>query len=114
MATRERTRRKVTRQGKPATKRVTAKLYQGGDIEAEEVIVDDLEVVVFETDPAYVRVNGGYTGNLGNYRSFRVDVSISVPCYQEMVDQTFEEVAAHVNDLLTNEVARFTEELSDV
>lgn len=93
--------------GSPMTKKVTAKLYTYGEMDAEEQLIDDLEVVVFETEPAYVRVNGGYTDNLGDFRSLRIDVSISVPCYQELVTETFEEIAAQVNDLLIGEVARF-------
>ncbi len=108
-----RTKRKTAKQGTPMTKRVTAKLYTYGDLDAEERIVDDLEVVCFETEPAYVRVNGGFTENLGDYRSLRIDVSISVPCYQELVTETYEEIAAQVNDLLITEVARFKESVAD-
>lgn len=67
----------------------------------------EVETYLFETDPAYVRVNAGLTKNLGNYESLRVDVSISVPCPPELVTEVFEATADKVADLLEEEVAKY-------
>jgi hypothetical protein len=86
------------------TKRVTTEVYGRTD----EKVVQDVEV--FEVEPAYIRVNVGVTKNLGNYESLRVDASISVPCYKELIAQTFESVASTVNTLLADEVDRYLSE----
>jgi hypothetical protein len=69
--------------------------------------IRETEVHIFETEPAYVRVNGGTTKNLGNFESLRVDVSISVPCYVEDVESTFVAVADDVATKLEEEVAEY-------
>lgn len=76
------------------------------DEEEEEV---EVETMVFDTDPAYVRVNAGVTKNLGNYESLRVDVSLSIPCPPEVVDDVFVNVADKVADLLDSEVQKYLE-----
>jgi hypothetical protein len=46
--------------------------------------VNDVETVhdfkESENSISYVKVNGGYTKNLGNFESLRVDVSLELPC----------------------------------
>lgn len=78
----------------------------GADEEAKE----EMEIMQFDSDPAYVKVAAGVTKNLGNYESLRVDVSISVPCYVEVVQETFDAVAEQVSDLLADEVANYLED----
>ena len=72
---------------------------------------DDREVVVhkFIAEPAYVRVQAGVTKSLGagTYEFLKLDVSISVPCYKEDVQETFEEVAERVSVLLDQEVTNY-------
>ncbi len=94
-------------EGKTATKKVMVGLYRSGEEEVSDIVLEEREVRFFEADPAYVRVAAGTTSNLGNFESLRVDVAISVPCYQETIEETFEEVAAQVNDLLTYEVDNY-------
>ena len=76
-----------------------------GGVEQEAV---ERQVHVFVTDPAYVRVSAGQTVNLGNYESLRVDVSVTVPCYQEMVEETRESAAEWVATSLQNEIDQWT------
>jgi len=99
----ERTRRKVRTsvQEHATTKRIMVNLYGK---EAETV---EKEVEVFEVEPAYVRVSAGRTKNMGNYESLRVDVSITVPCYKETIEETFEAVGDEVEDMLDYEVSRY-------
>lgn len=42
-----------------------------------------LEVHVFQTEPAKVSFEAGVTMNMGNYESARISVGVSVPCYKE-------------------------------
>jgi hypothetical protein len=66
-----------------------------------------LEVRKFETEPAYVRVNAGVTKNLGNYESLRVDVSLTVPCYVEEIEQVQTRTAELVAKMLDDEVEEY-------
>lgn len=66
-----------------------------------------LAVRRFASEPAYVRVNAGSTKNLGNYESLRVDVSITVPCYPEEIDDVFPRVADEVAALLDDELKKY-------
>jgi hypothetical protein len=80
---------------------VTASLY-GQEKQMEEIYVQR-----FEVDPAYVRVNAGVTRNLGNYESLRLDVSITVPCYVEKIQETFDAVSTRVAALLESEIEKY-------
>jgi hypothetical protein len=80
---------------------VTASLY-GQEKQTEEIYVQR-----FEVDPAYVRVNAGVTRNLGNYESLRLDVSITVPCYVEQIQETFDAVSTRVAALLESEIEKY-------
>lgn len=53
----------------------------------------DLEIRIFETEPAKVFVGLGLTISLKQYESIRIDVGLSVPCYVE------EKEAAYVHAL---------------
>lgn len=61
----------------------------------------------FQTDPAYVRVNAGMTKSLAPYESLRVDVSLSVPCYTEEIDDVFPAVADKVAAYLASELKNY-------
>lgn len=66
-----------------------------------------LEVRKFETEPAYVRVSAGMTKNLGNYESLRVDIAISMPCYEEEIDAVMPKVADKVAAFLEDELKNY-------
>jgi hypothetical protein len=84
------------------TKRLIVSVY--GE---ETTKLEEMDIHTFETEPAYVRVNAGTTKNLGNFESLRIDVSISVPCYVELVGRTFEAVAQEVSEKLYSEVEAY-------
>jgi hypothetical protein len=73
----------------------------------EESEREDIEARKFAVEPAYVRVNAGVTKNMGNYESLRVDVSITVPCYTEEVDDVQARVSDRVADLLADELKKY-------
>ena len=101
MTVKRRSRRKET---VVAESRLTVRVTSVGE---EEESKETISVQKFETDPAYVRVNAGTTKNLGDYESLRVDVSVSVPCYKEEIDDMIPIVADIVAGHLEAEVDKF-------
>jgi hypothetical protein len=70
----------------------------------ETVQENKFRVREFVTDPAVVSVKAGFTCNLGNYESARIDVMVSSPCYVEEVDEMFLQVKEWVDTRLAKEV----------
>lgn len=66
-----------------------------------------ISVHKFEVEPTYVRINAGVTKNLGNYESFRMDVSLSVPCYSEETAEVVERVSDEVSRILESELEKY-------
>jgi len=63
-----------------------------------------IKVRPFRTSPAYVSVAYGGTVNLGNFNSFRTNVSISLPCYAEEVFDVYNDVREKVEELVAKEI----------
>lgn len=61
------------------------------------VVPEDLK------NPGYVMVKGGITKNMDNFESVQVGVSISMPCraVPEEIENTFNEISATVDRLVT-------------
>jgi len=55
--------------------------------------------------PAYVMVKGAVTKNLGNYESIKVEVSIGMPCHNNMkaVEDTYKVISDKVDELIERE-----------
>lgn len=58
----------------------------------EEVSQDRIRIRPFVSSPSTVSVKAGFTKNLGNYESARVDIMLTMPCYPEEIDGIYEEV----------------------
>lgn len=54
-------------------------------------------------EPALVRVSAGTTMNLGNFESMRIDVSITLPCRVEDVDETYLRCSEFVSEKIAEE-----------
>lgn len=67
----------------------------------------ELEAELFVTDPAYVRISHGVTKNIGEYESMRIDVSVSIPCYRELVDETAQQCGETVALYLERELDEY-------
>lgn len=69
----------------------------------EEVSQERMRIRPFVTTPASISVKAGFTKNMGNYESMRVDVMATFPCYSEEVDEAYEQVKdwvdARINSL---------------
>jgi hypothetical protein len=63
--------------------------------EKENVSEEEMATVRFApgVEPAFIRVNAGKTLNLGNYESLRIDVSVTLPCLPENIEETYEQAA---------------------
>lgn len=66
----------------------------------------------FITEPAIVRVSAGVTRSLGEgtFEFLRLDVSISMPCYAEQVNEVFNAVAEDVSVKLAEEQEKYFNE----
>jgi hypothetical protein len=69
----------------------------------EEVSSERIRIRPFISNPASISVKAGVTINLGNYESGRVDVMLTMPCYPEEVDQTYEDVKLWVDSRVEKE-----------
>lgn len=70
----------------------------------ETEVSQEIEVFTFDTSPASVTINYGLTMNLGNYESARCDVSITVPCYTEEIDEALKWASEKVEERIKGEV----------
>ena len=69
----------------------------------EEVSQERIRIRPFISTPASISVKAGVTINLGNYESGRVDVMLTMPCYPEEVDETYETVKQWVDSRVDHE-----------
>lgn len=65
-------------------------------------------VPIFATDPAYVRVDGSMTINLGDYNSAKVSVSVSLPCLpvEEEIRRAYDFASSMVDSYLEEEQSK--------
>lgn len=97
----------------PRVKREVQKIETGSisvytsSFGAEKEKREEIEVGKFLTEPAYIRVNAGKTVNLGQYESFRIDVSITVPCYIEEIETVQPRVSDMVARMLEDEMVAY-------
>lgn len=70
---------------------------------SEEVSNERIRIRPFISTPASISVKAGVTINLGNYESGRVDVMLTMPCYPEEVDDTYEDVKKWVDARVEHE-----------
>lgn len=65
-----------------------------------------IRVPKFTTEPAWVRVEGSVTRNMGDFNSVRVAVMLEVPCLpvEEDLDRTYQWASTFVEDKLQSEL----------
>ena len=69
---------------------------------------------VMENDSTKVNVTLGYTLNLGNFQSLRLDLGVTDSAKnEETVDQAFERVYKFVEDKLTEKIKEAQEEAAE-
>lgn len=102
MATGRKRRKDSTSANAKAT--INVKTVRSRKVLSEEQAEVEFDAEIFETEPAYVRVGHGVTKSIGDFESLRVDVSISAPCYQEMIDEVAKDVGERVAIMLEEEL----------
>lgn len=65
---------------------VRKQFSKSGKLLRAEDSEETLEVHEFITEPVLLRVGFGVTENLGDFESVRVDISLTVPCYKEELE----------------------------
>lgn len=68
-----------------------------------------IKIRPFVTETATVGVKYGATIPTGDYKSVRVDVFISSPCYKEEMLDVFNQCSSLADELMNREVERLTE-----
>ena len=71
-------------------------------IEEEEKAI---EVHKFITEPAKIHFEVGVTMNMGNYESARINVGVTVPCYQEELGEAYKYARGWVERIIAKEKA---------
>jgi len=56
-------------------------------------------------EPALVRVGVGNTINLGNFESMRIDISITLPCLVEDIEDTYRRASEYASEFMAEEEA---------
>ena len=90
-----------------STRKVMRQFFSSGEPDSDEEVLEESDVHVFVTEPAYIRVSHGMTINMGNYQSLRVDVAVTLPCYVEDVDVQRQRISDYVADSLEGEIALY-------
>lgn len=104
-----RTRRKVKvdRQTVEGKMWVHARICRPGEPDEELEDSEEIEIQVFEVEPAYARVGAGVTKKIREFESLRVDVGANIPCYREQLAEQMEVVAEFIAERLDIEVDKY-------
>ena len=92
---------------------VTRGFKQGGILVNESDEQETFSVRKFDSEPAYVTVKAGLTKELGSYEFLRIDISASIPCYVEEMNDAFDFLGEKVAHRLDQEVSAYLEGIED-
>ena len=104
---RTRRRVKVERQTAEGKMWVHARICRPGEPDEDLEDSEEIEVQVFDVEPAYARVGAGVTKKIREYESLRVDVGAWIPCYREQLAEQMEATAEWVAERLDVEVDKY-------
>ncbi len=104
---RKRRKVKVDRQTAEGKMWVHARICRPGESDEDLEDSEEIEIQVFETEPAYARVGAGVTKKIREYESLRVDVGAWIPCYREQLAEQMEVVAEFIAERLDIEVDKY-------
>ncbi|UVN14086.1 hypothetical protein FBPa45_0084 [Pseudomonas phage vB_PaeS_FBPa45] len=73
----------------------------------EQELREDLDEVTFPAgeEPAFIRVGVGQTYNMGDFNSLRLEVSVTLPCQVDRLEDTYREASDFCNEKLAEEEA---------
>ncbi len=66
-----------------------SKILNVTKIISEEHGEEVIDVIDFQAPFSRIRVSEGYTINIGDYQSARIDMSLEVPCYLEQANDAY-------------------------
>jgi hypothetical protein len=98
---------KVDRQTAEGKIWVHARICRPGEPDEDLEDSEEIEVQVFDVEPAYARVGAGVTKKIREYESLRVDVGASIPCYREQLAEQMEVTAEFVAERLDIECDKY-------
>lgn len=75
---------------KKIAKKIEAKISKKSKNGAEREQIQELGERVFEEPPCNVGFAAGFTKNLGDFNSVKVQVMLNVPCAHDEIEATFE------------------------
>ena len=104
MAERQRRGRRAESTSAKAKGTVHVKTLKSRNVLTDEKAEVEFDAEIFDTEPAYVRISHGVTKSIGDYESLRIDVSLSVPCYKEQIDQIARDCGERVAIMLEDEL----------
>jgi len=75
---------------------------------SEESNTEVIRKAIESKTPAYVRIAGGKTINLGNFESLRIDVAVELPSEpnRESVIETYKEAADLVDNIMIEQLSK--------
>lgn len=82
----------------------TGKVIKEQVTRMEEKDLADLKPKAFTDPPARVAVGQTYSVNMGDYESYRIFVSLSLPCKQDEVDATYTKIDKWITDRIAPEM----------
>lgn len=84
---------------------VSEKIGSDDPVEVEQSTTHEA-VQVHSDTPAYVRISGGRTINMGDFESLRIDIAIEMPCEptKEAVVAKYTEVTETLDQLMTDRI----------
>lgn len=99
-------RKRSRKTGARGTIAISSEVKSSGDVKAKVSAVN--KEIVTELDcanPAYVRVDGGLTKNLGDYNSAKIGVSVSLPCLpnKDAIKACYKEASELVDEFMDSE-----------
>lgn len=91
------------------TAHISASIRKGRQTVQEESASRDVSARRFSPEDrvAYVRVGAGTTHNLGDFSSLRIDVSVTLPCLVEEVEETYDRASELVAGFHSSEATRW-------
>lgn len=96
--------------GKEGKSIITVRRTRFDRVLQDDMAVETIAVMKFETTPAIVSVSCGATRNMGNFEFLRLDVGVSIPCYIEEISEVEKQASKWVDDRLSEKL----DELKDM
>jgi len=82
----------------------TGKVIKEQTTMIEEKDMEGIKPRIFQDPPARVALGQTYSVNMGDYESYRIFISLSLPCKPDDVDATYQKIDKWVTDKMAPEM----------